>query len=133
MENLGPSADGHNTTGQFNPAFHGFNGLLGDSLPGFSQAIDQRVLDTIGNNSNCTFTEDSNAGSELGFGKHSKLSLMPGLLRCCIIQDGNFRPFITVQGQLRPQLTSLTGLSHVRIWMFLSTLSLPTSVLRMDR
>ena len=74
MEDLGPSADGHNTTGQFNPAFHGFNGLLGDSLPGFSQAIDQRVLDTIGNNFIYTFTEDINAGSELGFGKHSKLS-----------------------------------------------------------
>ena len=75
MENFGPPADGHNTTGEFDPAFHGFSGLLGDSLPGFSQAIDQRVLDTIGNNSIYTFTEDSNAGTELGFGRHSKLYL----------------------------------------------------------
>ncbi|TFK37485.1 GMC oxidoreductase-domain-containing protein, partial [Crucibulum laeve] len=39
-------ADNHNTTGQFNPAVHGYNGVNSVSLAGFSRPIDRRVIQT---------------------------------------------------------------------------------------
>lgn len=68
LETFGPSADGHNMTGEFNPSFHGFQGPLGVSLPGFSQKIDQLVLESIGSHA-FPFSEDPNSGNEKGFGE----------------------------------------------------------------
>ncbi|KAF8581448.1 GMC oxidoreductase [Ramaria rubella] len=60
-------ADHHNTTGQFDPAIHGFHGITSVSLPGFSQAIDDRVLQTTVELPNeFPYNEDVNSGYELG-------------------------------------------------------------------
>ncbi|KAF9482458.1 alcohol oxidase [Pholiota conissans] len=45
-EKIVPPVDGHNTTGQIIPSIHGFNGVLGVSLPGFNQTTDTRVIQT---------------------------------------------------------------------------------------
>ncbi|KAJ6617021.1 aryl-alcohol oxidase [Mycena sp. CBHHK59/15] len=66
-EAFGPPADHHNTTGQYDPLVHGTHGPLGDSLPGYSQHLDQLVLESIGNNI-YPFAEDPNSGSDKGFG-----------------------------------------------------------------
>ncbi|KAJ3971517.1 pyranose dehydrogenase [Lentinula raphanica] len=66
LETFGPPADGHNITGQFDPAVHGFSGPLGVSLPGYSQTLDALVLESL-NNSTYPYNEDSNNGDELGF------------------------------------------------------------------
>ncbi|KAF5391126.1 hypothetical protein D9757_003047 [Collybiopsis confluens] len=68
LESMGPPADHHNTTGQFDPSVHGFSGPLGVSLPGFSQDIDEFVLQTLDNKTTFHYIEDPNAGVELGFG-----------------------------------------------------------------
>ncbi|KAF8192528.1 hypothetical protein BJ912DRAFT_1095103 [Pholiota molesta] len=36
------------TTGQFIPSIHGFNGVMGISLPGFNESTDTRVMQTTG-------------------------------------------------------------------------------------
>ncbi|KAF8876867.1 aryl-alcohol-oxidase from pleurotus Eryingii [Infundibulicybe gibba] len=43
-EKFSPPADNHNTTGQFNPEVHGFNGIGSVTLSGFPSAIDSRVI-----------------------------------------------------------------------------------------
>jgi hypothetical protein len=43
-----PPVDGHNTTGQLIPSIHGFNGVMGVSLPGFNESTDTRVMQTTG-------------------------------------------------------------------------------------
>ncbi|KAJ7199147.1 pyranose dehydrogenase [Mycena pura] len=67
MESFGPPTDNHNTTGEYNPLFHGTSGPLGNSLPGYSQHIDQLVLESIGNDV-FPFNEDASSGSTIGFG-----------------------------------------------------------------
>ncbi|KAG6841513.1 hypothetical protein C0991_010127 [Blastosporella zonata] len=62
-------ADHHNTTGQFNPAFHGFNGILSVSLAGSPEGINSRVIQTteeLGND--FPFNKDMNSGKPLGVG-----------------------------------------------------------------
>ncbi|KAG6917872.1 hypothetical protein DXG01_000642 [Tephrocybe rancida] len=62
-------ADGHNTTGQFNPSVHGFRGINSVSLPGFSQGIDDRVIQTTRElPGEFPFNEDTNSGHQLGLG-----------------------------------------------------------------
>ncbi|KAF8170787.1 aryl-alcohol oxidase-like protein [Pholiota molesta] len=64
-----PSADQHNTTGQFNPAVHGFDGPLLTSLPGFPSDIDGRVTNTtVALKDEFPFNIDMNSGSPLGVG-----------------------------------------------------------------
>ncbi|KAK0209044.1 aryl-alcohol oxidase [Desarmillaria ectypa] len=41
-----PPADGHNTTGQYDPAIHSLDGINSVSLPGYPQPTDERVLRT---------------------------------------------------------------------------------------
>ncbi|KAF8184671.1 alcohol oxidase [Pholiota molesta] len=68
-ERFTASADRHNTTGEFNPAVHGFDGLNSVSLPGAPTGIDGRVaaaLEELGGEFG--FNEDTNSGSPLGFG-----------------------------------------------------------------
>ncbi|KAJ4473745.1 alcohol oxidase [Lentinula aciculospora] len=61
--------DGHNITGQFDPAFHGFKGYIGVSVPGASRAIDGRVIQTTEKlPDEFPFTTDMNTGDQLGVG-----------------------------------------------------------------
>ncbi|KAG6917148.1 hypothetical protein DXG01_003661 [Tephrocybe rancida] len=62
-------ADNHNTTGQFNPSVHGFNGITSVSLAGFPQSIDSRVIQTTKDLPNdFPFNLDMNSGKPLGLG-----------------------------------------------------------------
>ncbi|KAG6810942.1 hypothetical protein H0H92_009683 [Tricholoma furcatifolium] len=62
-------ADHHNTTGQFNPAVHGYNGEVGVSLSGFPVPISQRVIEaTTQAGPDFQFNEDFNSGKPLGLG-----------------------------------------------------------------
>jgi len=62
------SSDGHNTTGQYNPAVHG-NGPLLTSLPGNPTDIDARVLSTTQElASEFPFNLEMNSGRPLGVG-----------------------------------------------------------------
>ncbi|KAK0224226.1 aryl-alcohol oxidase precursor [Armillaria fumosa] len=62
-------ADHHNTTGQFNPAVHGFRGITGVSLPGFPRATDGRIIQTTTQlPEDFPFNLDYNSGHQLGIG-----------------------------------------------------------------
>ncbi|KAK0479254.1 aryl-alcohol oxidase precursor [Armillaria novae-zelandiae] len=62
-------ADHHNTTGQFNPAAHGFRGMTEVSLPGFPRATDSRVIQTTTELPEAfPFNLDYNSGHQLGIG-----------------------------------------------------------------
>lgn len=67
-ERLTPPSDGHNTTGQFIPDAHGFNGTLLTSLPGYPTPIDSRVLNATTQVPGYPFNADMNQGNELGIG-----------------------------------------------------------------
>lgn len=59
----------HNTTGQFEPSVHGFNGPLLTSLPGFPTDIDGRVTNTtVILEDEFPFNIDMNSGNPLGVG-----------------------------------------------------------------
>lgn len=59
----------HNTTGQFEPSVHGFNGPLLTSLPGFPADIDGRVTNTtVVLKDEFPFNIDMNSGNPLGVG-----------------------------------------------------------------
>ncbi|KAF5327359.1 hypothetical protein D9619_004993 [Psilocybe cf. subviscida] len=64
------SADNHNTSGQFDPAVHGFDGPLLTSLPGFPLDIDGRVTETtdVLKEDGFPFNVDMNSGNPLGIG-----------------------------------------------------------------
>ncbi|KAF7439948.1 hypothetical protein PC9H_000285 [Pleurotus ostreatus] len=62
------SADGHNTSGQFDPAWHG-NGPLRTSAPGFPTVMDSRVMETTQTlPDEFPFNVDMNSGNPLGVG-----------------------------------------------------------------
>ncbi|KAK7473197.1 hypothetical protein VKT23_001295 [Stygiomarasmius scandens] len=62
-------ADHHNTTGQFNPAVHGFGGMTLVSLAGFPSPIDSRVIGTAREQgTEFPFSLDYNSGNQLGVG-----------------------------------------------------------------
>ncbi|KAK0470383.1 aryl-alcohol oxidase precursor [Desarmillaria tabescens] len=62
-------ADHHNTTGQFDPKVHGFNGITFVSLPGYPRATDERVIQTTADlSSQFPFNLDYNSGYQLGIG-----------------------------------------------------------------
>ena len=66
-----PPADHHNTTGQFDPAAHGFHGINSVSLNGYPAstlgAIVQKVTEEL--NSSFSFNLDTNSGYQLGIGE----------------------------------------------------------------
>ncbi|KAG5219615.1 ATP-dependent RNA helicase [Salix suchowensis] len=65
---ISPRFTGHNTTGQFDPAWHG-NGPLRTSLPGFPAVIDPLVIQTTQVLSDeFPFNLDINSGNPLGIG-----------------------------------------------------------------
>ncbi|PBK85299.1 aryl-alcohol oxidase precursor [Armillaria gallica] len=62
-------ADDHNTTDQFNPAVHGFNGINLVSLPGYPRGTDKHVIQTTTELSDeFPFNLDHNSGYQLGVG-----------------------------------------------------------------
>ncbi|KAH9476134.1 Pyranose dehydrogenase 1 [Psilocybe cubensis] len=70
-ERFVPPVDGHNTTGQFIPSLHGFNGMVPVSLPGNNQSVDSRVLAATGQSGpKFTYNQDMSGGghSLLGIG-----------------------------------------------------------------
>ncbi|EIM81860.1 aryl-alcohol oxidase-like protein [Stereum hirsutum FP-91666 SS1] len=67
MENLTTPADHRNTTGEINPAVHGFKGPLGTSLPGIHTSIDNLVLNASAELSDeYPFNLDMNSGDSIG-------------------------------------------------------------------
>lgn len=69
-EKFGPPADHHNTTGQFDPAVHSFDGILGVSLAGFPTPIDGRVIETADQlGGKFKFNLDYSSGYQLGTGQ----------------------------------------------------------------
>ncbi|KAK0460465.1 aryl-alcohol-oxidase from pleurotus Eryingii [Desarmillaria tabescens] len=68
-ERFVPPSDHHNTTGQFNPAVHGFDGINLVSLPGVPRATDSRVIQTTSELlDDYPFNLDYNSGYQLGIG-----------------------------------------------------------------
>ncbi|KAJ7680727.1 aryl-alcohol oxidase [Mycena polygramma] len=67
-ERFSPPSDHHNTTGQFNPAVHGFDGINTVSLAGFPSPIDSRVIETTAEVPEYPFNLDMNSGYPLGIG-----------------------------------------------------------------
>ncbi|KAG6907390.1 hypothetical protein DXG01_009081 [Tephrocybe rancida] len=62
-------ADHHDTTGQFDPAVHGFQGINAVSLSGFSHPSDPRVIQTTSElPDDFPFNLDMNSGDPLGLG-----------------------------------------------------------------
>ncbi|KAF8888875.1 alcohol oxidase [Infundibulicybe gibba] len=68
-EKFTPPQDGHNITGQFNPAVHGFNGISSVTLSGSPSPTDGRVMNASAElGGDFKFNLDYNSGSELGLG-----------------------------------------------------------------
>jgi choline dehydrogenase-like flavoprotein len=70
-ERFTPPIDGHNTTGQFIPSLHGFNGETLVSLPGYNMTIDPRVINTTQElSAEFPYNEDMSGGDQslLGIG-----------------------------------------------------------------
>ncbi|SJL13090.1 uncharacterized protein ARMOST_16527 [Armillaria ostoyae] len=68
LERLTPPADGHNTTGQFIPEAHGFDGSLLTSLPGYPTPIDDLIMNATTQIAGYPFNKDMNKGDETGIG-----------------------------------------------------------------
>ncbi len=63
-------ADHHNTSGEFDPAVHGFDGINYVSLPGYPRGTDGRVIQVTKELPHeFPFNLDYNSGYELGIGK----------------------------------------------------------------
>ncbi len=60
----------HNTSNQFDPSVHGFDGMLFTSLPGFPQPSDDMVLATSKQlPDDFPYLLDMNSGRPLGLGE----------------------------------------------------------------
>ena len=67
---FGPPLDHHNTTGQFNPAVHGFHGINGVSLTGDVPAVLARIVETTRElPEDFPFNLDYNSGRPIGVGE----------------------------------------------------------------
>ncbi|KAJ7158319.1 alcohol oxidase [Mycena crocata] len=60
--------DHHDTSEQFDPAVHGFNGITSVSLAGFPSPIDSMVIETTKESGEFPFNLDMNSGFHLGLG-----------------------------------------------------------------
>ncbi|KAK1235690.1 hypothetical protein PQX77_001061 [Marasmius sp. AFHP31] len=70
-EHFTPPVDGHNTTGEFDLAVHGFNGINSVTLSGFRHQVNTRVIQaskSMANDSDYRFILDMNSGDHLGVG-----------------------------------------------------------------
>ncbi|KAJ7049723.1 aryl-alcohol-oxidase from pleurotus Eryingii [Mycena amicta] len=76
-ERFTPPADNHNTTGQFDPAVHGFNGINSVTLSGFPTEIDSKVIGTTSLEGEFPFNLDMNSGYPLGIG-YTQMTVLNG-------------------------------------------------------
>ncbi|KAJ8516161.1 hypothetical protein ONZ45_g6505 [Pleurotus djamor] len=67
-ERMVAPADNHNTTGEFLPSAHGFDGKVMTSLPGYPTAIDSLILTATSQLPEFPFNIDMNRGDETGIG-----------------------------------------------------------------
>ncbi|KAJ8516164.1 hypothetical protein ONZ45_g6506 [Pleurotus djamor] len=67
-ERMVAPADNHNTTGQFLPSAHGFDGELMTSLPGYPTPIDNMIIEATSQVPGFPFNIDMNRGDETGIG-----------------------------------------------------------------
>ncbi len=64
------SADHHNTTGQYDPAVHGFEGITSVSLAEYPSVLDGRMIQATKELSDeFPFNMDYNSGYHLGIGE----------------------------------------------------------------
>ncbi|KAJ8509455.1 hypothetical protein ONZ45_g8375 [Pleurotus djamor] len=103
-ERMVPPADNHNTTGQFLPSAHGFNGTLMTSLPGFPTPIDPMILNATKQVPGFPFNIDMNRGDEIGIGwavstigQSKRASSATAYLRPDVIARPNLDVLITAQ------------------------------------
>ena len=73
-------ADGHNTTGQIDPAVHGHMGPLQISIQEFPSPVDKQTIETTKELSEFPFVLDMNAGYPIGIGE-SPATLLHRMLR----------------------------------------------------
>ncbi|KAH9063572.1 aryl-alcohol-oxidase from pleurotus Eryingii, partial [Lactarius vividus] len=76
VEDLVPPPDGHNTTGEINPAIHGLHGPVKISVQE-QTALDSRIFNTTMELPEFPFNEDMSSGNPLGIG-WSQLSIGGG-------------------------------------------------------
>ncbi|KAK1235691.1 hypothetical protein PQX77_001062 [Marasmius sp. AFHP31] len=70
-ERFTPPVDGHDTTGEFDPAVHSFSGINSVTLSGFRHQVDTRIIQaskSMANDSDYRFNLDMNSGDQLGVG-----------------------------------------------------------------
>ena len=67
VESLVPPPDGHNTTGEINPAIHGLNGPVEISVQD-TTPLDSRIFNTTMQLAEFPFNEDANSGDPIGIG-----------------------------------------------------------------
>ncbi|KAL0581937.1 hypothetical protein V5O48_000167 [Marasmius crinis-equi] len=68
-ERFTPPVDGHDTTGEFDPAVHGFHGINSVTLNGFRHELDLRMIQASkASNNEFQFNLDTNSGHQLGVG-----------------------------------------------------------------
>ncbi|KAJ7659160.1 alcohol oxidase [Mycena polygramma] len=67
-ERFTPPSDHHNTTGQFDPAVHGFHGINAVSLQGFPSPITTPIFEATKQLEGYPFNLDMNSGYHLGIG-----------------------------------------------------------------
>lgn len=67
-ERFSPPSDHHNTTGQFNPAVHSFDGINGVSFEGFPVPIEPHIFAAVDQLEGYPFNLDMNFGFQLGIG-----------------------------------------------------------------
>lgn len=68
LEKVVAPADGHNTTGQIDPAVHGHTGPLQISIQEFPSPVDKQTIETTKELSEFPFVLDMNAGYPIGIG-----------------------------------------------------------------
>ncbi|KAJ7773189.1 alcohol oxidase [Mycena metata] len=111
-EKFGLPEDGHNITGEYNPAVHGYNGIASVELPGFAHPeVEDRVIQTTTELAEFPYNEDTNSGYSLGIGWAQAL-----------INNGSRESSST--SYLAPQFanrTNLFVLLHARVTRLLPT------------
>ncbi|KDR79207.1 hypothetical protein GALMADRAFT_223444 [Galerina marginata CBS 339.88] len=99
-EKFVPPVDGHNTTGQFIPSLHGFNGEVSVSLPGNNQTIDPRVLAATKQVPEFPFNQDTSGGDHsvlgIGFLQSSAGGGVRSSSSTSYLAQANNRPGLTV-------------------------------------
>ncbi|KDR79239.1 hypothetical protein GALMADRAFT_223476 [Galerina marginata CBS 339.88] len=99
-EKFVPPVDGHNTTGQFIPSLHGFNGEVSTSLPGYNQTIDPRVLATTKQLAEFPYNQDMSGGDQsllgIGFLQSSAGGGVRSSSSTSYLANANKRPNLTV-------------------------------------